>query len=70
MLEVVGGQGPQHLVNEFAHAIAAGEASMVLLAGAEAISTVRHLTTRGETRDWAETVGRLSWRTAASATRC
>jgi acetyl-CoA C-acetyltransferase len=56
VLEVVGGQGPQHLVNEFAHAIAAGEAGMVLLAGAEAISTVRHLTSRGETRDWAETV--------------
>ena len=29
---------------------------MVLLAGSEAISTVRHLTARGETRDWAETV--------------
>src|SRR5580704_3899776 len=56
VLEVVGGQGPQHLVNEFAHAIARGEAGMVLLAGAEAISTVRHLTSRGETRDWAETV--------------
>ncbi|HEY1427053.1 MAG TPA: acetyl-CoA acetyltransferase [Caulobacteraceae bacterium] len=56
VLEIVGGQGPQHLVNEFCHAIAAGEAQMVLLAGAEAISTVRHLTARGETRDWAETV--------------
>ena len=56
ILEVVGGQGPQHLVNEFAHAIAAGEASMVLLVGSESISTVRHLTTRGETRDWAEQV--------------
>jgi len=56
VLEVVGGQGPQHLVNEFAHAIAAGEAQMVLLAGSEAISTVRHLQSRGETRDWAETV--------------
>ena len=54
VLEIVGGQGPQHLVNEFCHAIAAGEAQMVLLAGAEAISTVRHLTARGETRDWAE----------------
>ena len=56
ILEVVGGQGPQHLVNEFAHAIAAGEAGMVLLVGSESISTVRHLTTRGETRDWAEQV--------------
>jgi acetyl-CoA C-acetyltransferase len=57
ILEVVGGQGPQHLVNEFAHAIAAGEASTVLLVGSESISTVRHLATRGETRDWAEQVG-------------
>jgi len=56
ILEVVGGQGPQHLVNELAHAIAAGEAGMVLLVGSESISTVRHLTTRGETRDWAEQV--------------
>jgi acetyl-CoA C-acetyltransferase len=56
ILEVVGGQGPQHLVNEFAHAIAAGEAQMVLLVGSESISTVRHLATRGETRDWAEQV--------------
>jgi acetyl-CoA C-acetyltransferase len=56
VLEVVGGQGPQHLVNEMAHAIAAGEVGMALLAGSEAISTVRHLATRGETRDWAEDV--------------
>jgi len=53
--ETVGGQGPQHLVNEFAHAIAAGEAQMALIAGSEAISTVRHLQSKGETRDWAET---------------
>jgi len=57
VLEVVGGQGPQHLVNEFAHAIAAGEADVVLLCGAEAISTVRHLTGLGETRDWSEVLG-------------
>src|ERR1700722_9957488 len=56
ILEVVGGQGPQHLVNEFAHAIARGEADVVLLTGSESISTVRHLMTRGETRDWAEQV--------------
>jgi acetyl-CoA C-acetyltransferase len=56
ILEPVGGQGPQHLINEFANAIGAGEARMVLLAGAEAVSTVRHLASRGETRDWSETV--------------
>jgi acetyl-CoA C-acetyltransferase len=57
ILEPVGGQGPQHLVNEFARAIGAGEAGMVLLCGAEAISTVRQLTSRGESRDWSETLG-------------
>jgi acetyl-CoA C-acetyltransferase len=57
VLEVVGGQGPQHLVNEFSHAIARGEVGMTLLVGSESISTVRHLASRGETRDWAEDVG-------------
>ena len=57
ILETVGGQGPQHLVNELAHAIAAGDSNMALLCGSEAISTVRHLTARGETRDWSESVG-------------
>ena len=56
ILEPVGGQGPQHLVNEFAHAIARGEASLVLLCGSEAISTVRHLAAKGEKRDWSETI--------------
>jgi acetyl-CoA C-acetyltransferase len=54
--EVVGGQGPQHLANEFAHAIAAGEMGAALMTGSEAISTVRHLTSRGDTRDWAEEI--------------
>ena len=57
ILEVVGGQGPQHLVNEIAGRIAEGEIGMALLVGSESISTVRHLQTRGETRDWAETIG-------------
>jgi acetyl-CoA C-acetyltransferase len=57
ILEPVGGQGPQHLVNEFAGMIGSGRAGMVLLCGAEAISTVRHLSSRGEGRDWAETLG-------------
>jgi acetyl-CoA C-acetyltransferase len=42
VLEVGGGQGPQHLVSEFAAAIAAGRAEVVLLFGAEAISTAEH----------------------------
>jgi len=57
ILEPVGGQGPQHLVNELMHAIARGEAGMALICGSEAISTVRHLATKGEKRDWSETVG-------------
>jgi acetyl-CoA C-acetyltransferase len=43
VLEVGGGQSPQHLVNEFAAAIAAGDAGVVLVFGSEAISTTRHL---------------------------
>src|SRR5690242_14735525 len=40
VLEVAGGQSPQHLVNEFAAAIAGGSAVSVLLFGSEAISTI------------------------------
>jgi len=57
VLEPVGGQGPQHLVNELANRIGSGELSAALICGAEAVSTVRHLMTRGEARDWSETVG-------------
>src|SRR5919205_3038616 len=56
VLEIVGGQSPQHLVNEFAEVIAVGEAQAVLLVGAEAISTQRHLLGQGQKPDWAETV--------------
>ena len=57
ILEPVGGQGPQHLVNEFAQALGAGEMSLALICGSEAISTVRHLMAKGESRDWSESVG-------------
>ena len=57
ILEPVGGQGPQHLVNEFANAIGRGEMELALICGSEAISTIRDLVGKGETRDWAETVG-------------
>jgi len=43
VLEVTGGQAPQHLVNEFAGVIAAGRSEVVLLFGSEAISTIEHL---------------------------
>jgi acetyl-CoA C-acetyltransferase len=46
ILEVTGGQGPQHLVNEFAAAIAAGRSDVVLLFGSEAISTIEHFANR------------------------
>ncbi|GAA5037832.1 acetyl-CoA acetyltransferase [Thermocatellispora tengchongensis] len=56
ILEVVGGQGPQHLVNEFAAVIAAGGARAVLLTGSEAISTVQHLAGADDRPDFGETV--------------
>jgi acetyl-CoA C-acetyltransferase len=56
IVEVIGGQGPQHLINEFAQAIGKGEMGMALLVGSEAISTVRNLQVKGESRDWHETV--------------
>ncbi len=42
ILEVTGGQAPQHLVNELAATIARGESQVALVFGAEAISTVQH----------------------------
>ena len=42
ILEIGGGQSPQHLITEFAAEIAAGRAEAVLIAGAEALSSVRH----------------------------
>lgn len=40
--EVVGGQSPQKLVDEFAQSIADGNADAVLIFGSEVMSTVRH----------------------------
>jgi acetyl-CoA C-acetyltransferase len=42
ILDVAGGQGPQHLVSELAAVIAAGGAEVALAFGAEAISTIEH----------------------------
>lgn len=50
----MGGNTPQQLVNRFAEHLARGEVQAVLLAGAEAISTLRHLSGSGQTRDWSE----------------
>jgi acetyl-CoA C-acetyltransferase len=57
VLEVAGGQGPQHLVNEFAGVIAAGGAEVVLLVGSEAISTTRVLARADDRPDYTERVG-------------
>ena len=54
ILEVVGGQGPQKLVGELAAEIAAGRSQLAAIAGSEALSTMRALLARGETRDWSE----------------
>jgi acetyl-CoA C-acetyltransferase len=56
ILEVTGGQGPQHLVTEIAQAIAAGQIRLALLVGAEAISTARHLAGREPKPDWSENI--------------
>ena len=50
----LGGDSPIALLGQMGARIAAGETSAALIVGGEAISTVRHLTKRGETRDWAE----------------
>lgn len=56
ILEVTGGQGPQHLVNESAAAIARGDMGMALLVGSEAISTMRDLLAKNEKPDWSEEI--------------
>ncbi|MFV8266324.1 acetyl-CoA acetyltransferase [Mycolicibacterium peregrinum] len=56
ILEVIGGQSPQHLVTEFAGAIAAGEADVVLLFGSENTSTLRHFSKRDDKPDHSETI--------------
>jgi acetyl-CoA C-acetyltransferase len=57
ILEVVGGQGPQHLVNEMSGAIAAGERDVALVFGSEAISSARHLMSADQKPDFSEVVG-------------
>lgn len=49
-----GGQSPQDLVNEFCERVASGEFDIVLLCGAEAISTVRHAAREGRTLNFSE----------------
>ncbi len=56
ILEIVGGQGPQHLISELAAEIAAGCSQVAMVFGSDATSTLRHFA-RAEARpDFAETV--------------
>jgi acetyl-CoA C-acetyltransferase len=57
ILEVTGGQAPQHLVNEFAAVIAAGGSDAVLLFGSEAISTIEHFADADDRPDFTEHAG-------------
>lgn len=56
ILEVIGGQSPQHLVTEFSAAIAKGEADVVMLFGSENTSTLRHFSKRDDKPDHSETI--------------
>ena len=47
-----GGNGPQYLVNRFAEEITSQKRQMVLLAGAEAIATSRHIVKQGRELGW------------------
>lgn len=54
VLEIAGGQSPQHLVTEFSREIAAGRADVVVLTGAEAISTIGHLANSDDKPDFSD----------------
>jgi acetyl-CoA C-acetyltransferase len=54
VLEVSGGQAPQHLVNEFAAVIADGRAEAVLLFGSEDISTIERYARAEDRPDFTE----------------
>ena len=56
ILEPIGGQGPQHLVTEFASAIAAGSCGVVMLFGSENTSSLRFFEGRADKPDQSETV--------------
>jgi acetyl-CoA C-acetyltransferase len=56
LLEPVGGNGPQKLLTEFAGAIAAGDADVVLVLGSEPGSTARYFAGRDDKPDFTEHV--------------
>jgi acetyl-CoA C-acetyltransferase len=57
VLESIGGNGPQKLVTEFAGAIAAGDAEVVLVLGSEPGSTAKYFAGRDDKPDFTEEVG-------------
>jgi acetyl-CoA C-acetyltransferase len=56
ILEIAGGQGPQHLLTELSATIAAGGSEVALVCGSEAISTVTHLAKAQDKPDFTEHV--------------
>jgi acetyl-CoA C-acetyltransferase len=56
ILEKAGGQSPLALIADLANRIARGDVKVAITCGSEAISTTRHLSDQGETRDWRETL--------------
>ena len=57
ILEPIGGNGPQHLMTEFAGAIAAGDHEVVLILGSEPGSTAKYFADRDQKPDFTEHVG-------------
>ncbi|KKC04414.1 acetyl-CoA acetyltransferase [Mycobacterium nebraskense] len=56
ILEIVGGQGPQHLISELAGEIAAGRSRVAMVFGSDATSTLRYFAKAEARPDFTETV--------------
>lgn len=56
ILEIVGGQGPQHLISELAAEIAAGRSQVAMVFGSDATSTLRYFAKAEARPDFSETV--------------
>jgi acetyl-CoA C-acetyltransferase len=56
ILEIVGGQGPQHLITELAGEIADGRSEVALIFGSDATSTTRYFAESDNRPDFSETV--------------
>lgn len=56
ILEIIGGQGPQHLITELAGDIAGGRSEVALIFGSDATSTLRYFADREDKPDFSETI--------------